>query len=67
MGLTVNTNVAALNSISNLNMTQNHLSKSLARISSGVRITTAADDAAGLGVAENLAAQTRSLKMAQRN
>ncbi|MEM6926210.1 MAG: flagellin [Myxococcota bacterium] len=67
MGLTVNTNVAALNSISNLNMTQGHLSKSLARISSGVRITTAADDAAGLGVAENLAAQTRSLKMAQRN
>jgi len=67
MGLTVNTNIASLNSISNLNRTQGHLTKSLARISAGVRITTAADDAAGLGVAENLSAQTRSLKMAQRN
>ena len=67
MGLTVNTNIASLNAISNLNRTQGHLNKSLARISAGVRITTAADDAAGLGVAENLAAQTRSLKMAQRN
>ncbi|MEN0062533.1 MAG: flagellin [Myxococcota bacterium] len=67
MALAVNTNMASLNSISNLNKVQTNLTKSLARISSGVRITTAADDAAGLGVAENLAAATRSLKMAQRN
>ncbi|MEO0602618.1 MAG: flagellin FliC, partial [Myxococcota bacterium] len=67
MGLTVNTNIASLDAISNLNGVQNMLTKSLSRISSGVRITRAGDDAAGLGVAENLSAANISLRMAMRN
>ena len=67
MGLTVNTNIASLSAISNLNNVQGMLQKSLSRISSGVRITRAGDDAAGLGVAENLNASSRSVTMAMRN
>jgi len=67
MALTVNTNIPAMFAISRLNNTQNSLSRSLGRIAAGTRIVSAADDAAGLGVAENLSAQSRSLKMAQRN
>jgi len=67
MALSVNTNIASLDAISRLNMTQANLTKTLARISSGLRITRAGDDAAGLGVAENLSALTRSLRMAMRN
>ncbi|MEN0068351.1 MAG: flagellin [Myxococcota bacterium] len=67
MALTVNTNISALNAISRLGDTQSSLNRTLGRIASGTRITSAADDAAGLGVAENLSAQSRSLKMAQRN
>ncbi len=67
MGLTVNTNIASLDAISNLNSVQGMLQKSLSRISSGVRITRAGDDAAGLGVAENLSAAHISLRMAMRN
>ena len=67
MSLTVNTNIASLGAISNLNGVQGMLQKSLSRISSGVRITRAGDDAAGLGVAENLSAANRSLVMAMRN
>jgi len=67
MALTVNTNIPAMYAISRLSKTQSSLSRTLGRIASGTRIVSAADDAAGLGVAENLAAQSRSLKMAQRN
>ncbi len=67
MALSVNTNIASLDAISRLNMTQKSLTKTLARISSGLRITRAGDDAAGLGVAENLSALTQSLRMAMRN
>ena len=67
MALTVNTNTASLNAINNLNQTQRSLSGSYSRISSGLRITRAADDAAGLGVAENIAAQAASGRVAMRN
>ena len=67
MALTVRTNTPAMYALSRLNSTQGDLSRTLGRIASGVRIVSAADDAAGLGVAENLSAQSRSLKMAQRN
>ncbi|HHO51836.1 MAG TPA: flagellin FliC, partial [Deltaproteobacteria bacterium] len=67
MALTVNTNLTSMNSLSNLNQTNNNLSRSLGRISSGMRINSARDDAAGLGVAENLDAAQGSLKMAMRN
>jgi flagellin len=67
MALTVNTNAASLNAINNLNQTQRSLSGSYGRISSGLRITRAADDAAGLGVAESLGAQAASGRVAMRN
>ena len=67
MSIVVNTNTASLNAINNLNQTTNKLSGSFARISSGLRITSAADDAAGLGVAENLESAQRAATVASRN
>jgi flagellin len=67
MALTVNTSVPTLNAINNLAKTQRSLSGSFERISSGMRIAKAADDAAGLGVATNLQAQSSSGKQAMRN
>ena len=63
----INTNVAALNSYNQLKNTQNNLSKSLSRLSSGKRINGAADDAAGLAISEKMNSQTRGLAQAQRN
>src|SRR6056297_3014730 len=63
----INTNVAALNSYNQLNNTNNNLSKSLSRLSSGKRINGAADDAAGLAISEKMNAQVRGLGQAQRN
>jgi flagellin len=56
-----------LNSYNQLKNTQNNLSKSLERLSSGKRINRAADDAAGLAISEKMKAQTRGLSQAQRN
>ncbi len=67
MALTVNTNTASLNAINNLNQTQRALGGSYQRISSGLRIAKAADDAAGLAVAESLNAQSASGRVAMRN
>jgi flagellin len=67
MALTVNTNTASLNAINNLNQTQRALGGSYQRISSGLRIAKAADDAAGLAVAESLDAQSASGRVAMRN
>jgi len=67
MALTVNTNVSAMNATTRLNRSNRGLSSTLGRISSGLRINSAADDAAGLGVAENLSAASRSVRVAQRN
>ncbi len=67
MALTVNTNTASLNAINNLSSTQRSLSGNYERISSGLRIAKAADDAAGLGVAESLNAQSSSGRVAMRN
>ncbi len=67
MALTVNTNTAAINALTNFQHTNRALSSSFQKISSGLRITKAADDAAGLAVAENLDSQTRSLRQARRN
>jgi flagellin len=63
----INTNIAAMNSYNQLKNTQNNLSKSLSRLSSGKRINGAADDAAGLAISEKMNSQTRGLAMAQRN
>ena len=67
MGLRINTNVASLNAQKNLRGTNVGLEKSLERLSSGFRINRAGDDAAGLAISENLRAQIRGLKQAQRN
>jgi flagellin len=67
MALSVRTNVSALNAQRNLSATMQMMESSLSRLSSGYRITKAGDDAAGLGVSENLRAQIRSLSQAQRN
>ncbi len=67
MALTVNTNITAMSATKNLSRSNSGLSASLGRISSGMRINSASDDAAGLGVAENLNAASRSVRVAQRN
>jgi flagellin len=67
MGMQINTNISALNSYRNLSNTQNDLSKSLEKLSSGLRINRAADDAAGLAISEGLRSQVGGLKVAARN
>ena len=67
MALVVNTNVSSLAAQRNLSINQAQLGRSVERLSSGLRITRAADDAAGLGVSETLRAQIRSINHANRN
>jgi flagellin len=67
MSISVLTNVASMNAQRNLAKTQSSLSASIGRLSSGLRINSASDDAAGLGISENLKANIRSLAQAQRN
>jgi flagellin len=67
MAIDVKTNTASLNSLTQLNRTTRALSRSFERISSGLRIARAADDAAGLAVAENLRASHKSAAVAARN
>jgi flagellin len=67
MTISVLTNVASLNAQRNLTSTQAALASSVGRLSSGMRINSASDDAAGLGISENLKANIRSLAQAQRN
>ena len=67
MSLIVNTNVAALNVQRNLGRTNSKLAKSLERLSSGLRINSASDDAAGLAIASKMGSQVRGLNQAVRN
>ncbi len=67
MGLRVNTNVASINAQRNLSEVTGRLSGNFRRLSTGLRISTAADDAAGLAISERLRAQIRSLDQAKRN
>jgi flagellin len=67
MGLRINQNIAALNAHRNLSITDNQMSKSLEKLSSGFRINRAADDAAGLAISEGLRSQVGGLKVAVRN
>ena len=67
MGLQINTNVAAMNAYRNLSSTQSSMATSLERLSSGLRINRAADDAAGLAISEKLRAQTNGLNQATSN
>jgi len=67
MGMRITTNVASLNAQRTLTSSQREISKSFAQLSSGNRITKAADDAAGLAISENLKSQIRSFSQASRN
>ena len=67
MPLVINTNVASFNAIRNLNKTQGEMQTSLQRLSSGLRINSAKDDAAGLAVVESFTKQIRGNAMAIRN
>ncbi len=67
MGMTINTNVISLNAQRNLNSSQSSLSTSMQRLSSGLRVNSAKDDAAGLAIAERMNAQVRGMNVAIRN
>jgi len=67
MPLYINTNVASLQAQGNMSKTQSAQATSYARLSSGLRITSASDDASGLAISESLKAQTRSMSVAERN
>jgi flagellin len=67
MSLRINSNVDALAAHRNLARTSDNVSKAMERLSSGLRINKAADDAAGLGISEKMRAQIRGLAQAQRN
>ncbi len=67
MAQTINTNVASLNAQRNLNTSQSSLGTTLQRLSSGLRINSAKDDAAGLAIAERMNTQVRGFNVAIRN
>ena len=67
MALTINTNVASLNAQRNLGVSQSALQRSMQRLSSGLRINSAKDDAAGLAISDRMTAQIRGMNQAARN
>ncbi len=67
MPQTINTNIASLNAQRNLNSSQSSLATSMQRLSSGLRVNSAKDDAAGLAIAERMNAQARGMTVAMRN
>ena len=67
MALSINTNVASLNAQKNLNNTSDKLGRTLQRLSSGLRINSAKDDAAGLAISNRMTSQIRGLNQAVRN
>ncbi len=67
MSLVINTNTASINAQRNLGLSKGTLNTSMARLSSGMRITSAKDDAAGLAISEKLRANIRGLGQAERN
>jgi flagellin len=67
MAQTINTNLVSLNAQRNLSSSQGALATSMQRLSSGLRVNSAKDDAAGLAIAERMSAQTRGMNVAMRN
>jgi flagellin len=67
MAQTINTNLVSLNAQRNLSASQGALATSMQRLSSGLRVNSAKDDAAGLAIAERMNAQTRGMNVAMRN
>ena len=67
MPQTINTNIASLNAQRNLNTSQSSLATSMQRLSSGLRVNSSKDDAAGLAIADRMNAQIRGMVVAVRN
>jgi flagellin len=67
MPQTINTNIASLNAQRNMNSSQSSLATSMQRLSSGLRVNSAKDDAAGMAIAERMNAQVRGMNVAIRN
>jgi flagellin len=67
MAQTINTNIASLNAQRNVSASQLSLKTSMERLSSGLRVNSAKDDAAGLAIAERMSAQVRGMSVAIRN
>jgi flagellin len=67
MGLTINSNLEAMNASRNLNNTENMLSQSMQRLSSGLKINSASDDVAGYAISESLQSQVNGLNQASEN
>ncbi|MSR46775.1 MAG: flagellin FliC [Planctomycetes bacterium] len=67
MALRINQNISSINAQRGLSQVSSRLEKNYQHLTTGLRIATASDDAAGLGISERLRAQTRSLNQAQRN
>src|SRR3954452_22948408 len=67
MPMTINTNIASLNAQRNLDSSQGSLATSMQRLSSGLRVNSAKDDAAGLAIAERMNTQVRGMNVAVRN
>ncbi len=67
MSMIINTNVSALNAQRNLKMTNTKMAKTLEQLSSGLRIKSAADDAAGLAISEKMRSQVRGMQQGLRN
>jgi len=67
MALIINSNIASLNAQRNLSSSQSDLSTAMQRLSSGLRINSAKDDAAGLGISDRMTAQIRGMNQAVRN
>jgi flagellin len=65
--MTINTNLVSLNAQRNLSSSQSSLAMSMQRLSSGLRVNSAKDDAAGLAIAERMGAQVRGMNVAVRN
>ncbi|MDP3223764.1 MAG: flagellin FliC, partial [Rubrivivax sp.] len=67
MAQTINTNLVSLNAQRNLTTSQSTLATSMQRLSSGLRVNSAKDDAAGLAIAERMNSQVRGMNVAMRN
>src|SRR5882724_3552112 len=67
MPQTINTNLISMNAQRNLNSSQSSLAVAMQRLSSGLRVNSAKDDAAGLAISERMNAQVRGLNVAARN
>ncbi|NIF86425.1 flagellin [Comamonas sp. Tr-654] len=67
MAMTINTNVVSINAQRNLGLSGSSLATSMQRLSSGLRVNSAKDDAAGLAIAERMSTQVRGLSVASRN